>query len=156
MKGCGPPGCLPMQALPVNEGWQPFSTFTKKYMPSFNLDKEMSIEVKARLIAKGSDAPLTGEAYTVKLFDKDFFDDDFLGESALDNYGTAKIIFNPGRYDANDPIKEKTLDFYFAVFKNGKEIFRSKVMENVDKEAVDQFKMGEGEIIDLGTFLIEP
>lgn len=124
-------------------------------MAKIGLNKEMNIEVTARLIAKGSDRPVTGEAFIVKLFDKDFFDDDFLGQSGLDDNGQLHITFNPSRLDAGDPIKESSLDFYFVVFKNDVEIFRSKVMEDVDVNAVEQFKMGEGELINLGTFLID-
>ena len=124
-------------------------------MAKMGLDKEMNIEVTARLIAKGSDQPVTGKEFNVKLFDKDFFEDDFLGQSGLDGNGELRINFNPSRLDTNDPIKETSLDFYFVVFKNGTEIFRSKVMEDVDINAIDQFKMGEGEVINLGTFLID-
>jgi hypothetical protein len=124
-------------------------------MAKMGLNEEMNIEVTARLIAKGSDSPVTGKEYIVKLFDKDFFDDDFLGQSGLDDNGQLHITFNPSRLDAGDPIKESSLDFYFVVFKNDLEIFRSKVMEDVDVNAVEQFKMGEGELINLGTFLID-
>ena len=122
---------------------------------SFSLGKEMSIEVKARLIAKGSDAPVTGDDFVVKLFDKDFFDDDYLGEASPDEDGRVSIIFNPEAFDRKDPIREKSLDFYFVVYKNGLVIFRSKVMEHVDVDAIETFKMGEGEVIDLGSFLID-
>ncbi len=124
-------------------------------MTKVGLDKEMNIEVTARLIAKGSDLPLSGAEYNVKLFDKDFFEDDYLGQSGLDNSGELRISFNPSQLDTNDPIKEKSLDFYFVVFKNSVEIFRSKVMEDVDVNAIDEFKMGKGELINLGTFLVD-
>lgn len=115
----------------------------------------MSIEVTARLIAKGSDAPVTGNEFIVKLYDKDFFDDDFLGEATPDENGRVAINFNPGAFDKKDPIREKSLDFYFVVFKNGLVIFRSKVMEHVDVDAIETFKMGEGEVVDLGSFLVD-
>lgn len=124
-------------------------------MKQFSLNPGMNIEVTARLIAKGSDAPVTGKEYLVRLYDKDFFEDDFLGESGLDEKGVARITFNPADYDTEDVLKESSLDFYFAVFKHGKEIFRSKVMEDVNVERFEKFKMGEGEVFDLGAFLIE-
>jgi hypothetical protein len=124
-------------------------------MSKFSLGKEMSIEVTARLIAKGSDTPVTGDEFVVKLYDKDFFDDDFLGKSSPDIDGRVSFIFNPEAYDRKDPIREKSLDFYFVVYKHGMVIFRSKVMEQVDVDAVETFKMGEGEVIDLGSFLID-
>lgn len=124
-------------------------------MSDFSLGKEMSIEVTARLIAKGTDAPVTGNEFVVKLYDKDFFDDDFLGEATPDENGRVSIIFNPETFDKKDPIREKSLDFYFVVFKRGMVIFRSKVMEHVDVDAIETFKMGEGEVVDLGSFLVD-
>jgi hypothetical protein len=124
-------------------------------MSKFSLGKEMSIEVTARLIAKGSDTPVTGDDFVVKLYDKDFFDDDYLGEASPDDNGRVTILFQPEAFDRKDPIREKSLDFYFVVFKKGLVIFRSKVMEHVDVDAIETFKMGEGEVIDLGSFLIE-
>jgi hypothetical protein len=124
-------------------------------MSKFSLGKEMSIEVTARLIAKGSDTPVTSDDIVVKFYDKDFFDDDFLGEASPDKDGRVSFIFNPEAFDRKDPIREKSLDFYFVVYKNGLVIFRSKVMEHVDVDAVETFKMGEGEVIDLGSFLID-
>ncbi|MEO5647433.1 MAG: hypothetical protein ABIQ56_03665, partial [Chitinophagaceae bacterium] len=47
-------------------------------------------------------------------------------------------------------------DFYFVVYKHKKEIFRSRVMDDVDLDSThNSFKMGQGEIIDLGSFLID-
>lgn len=124
-------------------------------MSQFALNPAMNIEVTARLIAKGSDAPVTGPQYRVRLYDKDFFEDDFLGESSLDTNGVARIIFNPADFDTHDVLKEASLDFYFVVFKNGQAIYHSKVLDDVNVERFERFKMGEGEIFDLGTFLIE-
>src|SRR5689334_19071877 len=124
-------------------------------MAKFSLGEEMDIEVSARFIARGTDTPITGKEYNVRLFDKDFIEDDFLGESGLDGNGKMHIRFNPGKFDRNDPIRETTLDFYFVLFKNGTEIFRSKVMDDVDVEALEAFRMGKGELIDLGTFLVD-
>jgi hypothetical protein len=112
----------------------------------------MNLVVTARFISIGDDAAVTGEAYTVRLYDKDIFEDDFLGESTLDENGIAKISFNHASFSNwNTDTKP---DFYFVVFKNRNEIFKSKVMQDLDVEAIQKFKMGEGEIIDLGTFLI--
>ncbi|RTL56334.1 MAG: hypothetical protein EKK37_17855 [Sphingobacteriales bacterium] len=124
-------------------------------MTNFSLNPDMNIEVTARLIAKGSDAPVSGKAYNVRLYDKDFFEDDFLGEASPDENGQVKISFNPDDFDTQDVLKEASLDFYFVVYKQDEEIFRSKVMEDIPVERFEKFKMGEGEIFDLGTFLIE-
>ena len=123
-------------------------------MPSIALNKEMNIEVKVRLIQKGNDEPLNGKEYKVRLYDSDIFEDDFLGESVPDEEGVAKFLFSQG--DFSKPVKlDKKPDFYFVVYKNTKVIFKSKVMSNLDLSDVEEFVMKEGEVIDLGTFLID-
>jgi hypothetical protein len=123
-------------------------------MPSIALNKEMNIEVKVRLISKGDDEPVNGSEYSVRLYDKDIFNDDFLGESVPDEEGLAKFLFSEG--DFSKPIKlDKKPDFYFVVYKNNQPVFKSKVMSNLDLSNVEEFIMKEGEVIDLGTFLID-
>jgi hypothetical protein len=123
-------------------------------MASIALNKEMNIEVKVRLISKGNDEPVTGNGYSVRLYDKDIFGDDYLGESAPDEKGIAKFLFSPG--DFAKPINaDDKPDFYFVVYKNRQQIFKSKVMSNLDLSNIEEFIMKEGEVIDLGTFLIQ-
>ena len=124
------------------------------FMSELSLDKEMNFEVTARFIAKGSDGPVTGDAYTVRLFDEDLFDSDFIGESGLDANGYSVISFNHSTF--GDLANLETFpDLYFTVYKNGEVIFKSKVMEDVDLTVIEQYKKGEGDVIDLGTFLID-
>jgi hypothetical protein len=123
-------------------------------MPSIALNKEMNIEVKVRLIRKGDDEPLSGSEYSVRLYDKDVFNDDYLGESIPDEEGVAKFLFSQG--DFSNPVNlDNKPDFYFVVYKNKEVIFKSKVMSNLDLSNVEEFVMKEGEVIDLGTFLID-
>jgi len=122
-------------------------------MSDLSLNNEMNLEVTARFIGKGNDQPVTGEAYLVRLYDKDIFEDDFLGESILDENGMAKISFAHSSFSNWNT--DTNPDFYFVVLKNNAVIFKSKVLDDVDVETVENFKMGEGEVIDLGTYLIE-
>jgi hypothetical protein len=123
-------------------------------MPSIALNKEMNIEVKVRLISKGNDEPLTGSEYSVRLYDKDVFNDDYLGESVPDEDGVAKFLLSQG--DFSQPLNlDNKPDFYFVVYKNKQQIFKSKVMSNLDLSNIEEFIMKEGEVVDLGTFLIE-
>lgn len=122
-------------------------------MSKLDLSPEMNIEVTARLIEKGSDKPLHGGAFKVRLYDRDFFEDDYLGESGLDHDGRAVIVFNPREVNRNPLLHEDSFDFYFAVFHHDRLIFKSKVMRDI--AALEEFKMGEGERIDLGAFLID-
>jgi hypothetical protein len=122
-------------------------------MPSIALNKEMNIEVKVRLIGKGNNEPLTGDQFIVRLYDKDMFNDDFLGESFPDEDGVARFLFSQGDFSKPANLGEKP-DFYFVVLKNKIEIFQSKVMSNLDLSDLEEFVMKEGNVIDLGTFLI--
>jgi len=123
-------------------------------MPSIALNKEMNIEVKVCLLSKGNDEPLTGTEYSVRLYDKDVFNDDYLGESVPDEEGVAKFLLSQG--DFSQPLNlDNKPDFYFVVYKNKQQIFKSKVMSNLDLSNIEEFIMKEGEVIDLGTFLIE-
>ena len=123
-------------------------------MSKFSLSNQMTIEVKVRFIGKGHNQPVTGDAYLVRLYDKDSFADDFLGESKLDEHGVAKINFIHSAFSSAAHFDDKP-DFYFVVLKHMQQIFKTIVMDDVDLAAFENFKMGEGEVIDLGTFLIE-
>ena len=123
-------------------------------MSIFSLDPDIDIEVKAAFIRKGSDAPITGADYEFRLFEKDLMEDDYLGKSALDENGVAKVSFKHKDYmDFLNP--ETNPDLYFALYKGESLIFQSQVMRDLDLESMEKFKMGAGEVIDLGTFLIE-
>jgi len=123
-------------------------------MSKFSLSPDMMIEVKIRFIAKGSDEPLTGDDYKVKLYDKDLVGSDNLGESGLDANGVATIKFTHAAFGEWNKL-EKYPDFYFVLDKAGKEIFKSSILDDFDVDSMEQFKMGEGEVVDLGTFLVD-
>ncbi|MFZ1307088.1 MAG: hypothetical protein WAR80_14685 [Ferruginibacter sp.] len=123
-------------------------------MSNFSLDADINIEVKASFIRKGSDAPLTGEGYEFRLYEKDLMEDDYLGKSVLDENGTATVTFKHGAYmDFLNP--EVNPDLYFALYHGEALIFQSPVMRDIDMEGLEKFKMGTGEVVDLGTFLVE-
>lgn len=123
-------------------------------MSNFSLDADMIIKVKAGFIHKGSDAALTGSDYEFRLFEKDLMEDDYLGKSGLDENGIANVSFKQSAFkDFLNP--EKNPDLYFALYNGEALIFQSKVMVDVKLDTIEKFKMGEGEVIDLGTFLVE-
>ncbi len=123
-------------------------------MSKFSLDKEMNIEVKATFISKGENMPVTGEEYMLRLFDKDVFGDDYLGESELNEAGEGRIIFGHKAF-GNAFNLEKLPDFYFVLYNNKIPVFESKVMQDLNLAALENYQPGEGEVIDLGTFLVE-
>jgi len=113
----------------------------------------MNIEVKARFIAKGNDMPLSGNDYELRLYEKDLMEDDFLGRGQLDKDGVATVSFRHGDFkDFLNPEIEP--DLYFALFRGDALIFQSKVMRDLDIKSLEQFRMGEGEVVDLGTYLV--
>ena len=122
-------------------------------MSSIALNKEMNIEVKVRLIEKGNDEPVTGDEISVRLYDQDVFNDDFLGETTPDEEGIARFLFSEDDFSSPANLDDKP-DFYFVVYKNKQQIFKSKVMSNLDLSDMKEFTMREGQVIDLGTFLI--
>ncbi len=123
-------------------------------MSNFSLDADINIEVKASFIRKGSDAPLTGSDYEFRLYEKDLMEDDYLGKSALDENGAGRVTFKSGDFrDFLNP--ESNPDLYFALYKGDALIYQSEVMRDLALDDLEKFKMGEGEIIDLGTFLVE-
>lgn len=123
-------------------------------MSKFSLDKDMNIEVKATFISTGENIPVTGEAYTLRLFDKDVFEDDYLGESSLDAHGEARIVFGHKAF-GNAFNLEKLPDFYFVLYNNNVPVFKSKIMQDLNLSMLENYQPGEGEIVDLGTFLVE-
>lgn len=123
-------------------------------MSKFSLNEDMNIEVRVFLVAKGTDEPVTGSEYNVRLYDKDMFNDDFLGESSPDKDGMARFLITEKHFAGFANLDEKP-DFYFVVYRSGQEIFKSAVMKNLDLRDIEEFRIKEGEVIDLGTFLIE-
>lgn len=123
-------------------------------MSKFSLDKQMNIEVKATFISKGDNAPVTGSQYNLRLYDQDVFGDDYLGECTLDTAGEGRIIF--GHKAFGNALNLETLpDLYFVLYNNNVPVFKSKVMEDVDLAFLENYRPGEGEVIDLGTYLID-
>ena len=123
-------------------------------MSKFSFNKEMNIEVRTTFIAKGTDTPVTGDQYKLRLYDKDVFGDDYLGESKLNEVGEGHISFEPKAF--GDLFNTDTFpDFYFVLYKDNVPVFESKVMEDVDMQSFEKYTLGEGEVIDLGTYLIE-
>lgn len=124
-------------------------------MREFSLNKEPDLIVTARFIKKGDDKSLTGEDYTVRLYDRDITDDDYLGQSRLDDEGRIRIEFSHDAFVNDAVFKEAKPDFFFVIMRKNQPVYTSKVMEEINIEDLEQFKMGQGELVDLGTFLVD-
>ena len=90
------------------------------------------IKITATFIDSNTNQPMTGEEYSVKLFDEDPLLDDFLGKGTLDKNGKTEIIFNLSKIDSIDSPGEKKPDLYLILYKNDDPKFRSKVFRNVN------------------------
>jgi hypothetical protein len=81
--------------------------------------------------------PLTGDNYAVALLDKDRFFDDRLGEAELNADGVAEFLISAADFLSFDSAGERTPDLYFVVRKDGDEIYRSEVFDEVGFEVDD-------------------
>jgi len=120
-----------------------------------NWNFELPLTVKATFIQKGNDRPLTGDEYNVRLYDRDLFEDDYLGKSTLDSDGTATITFNPADFNSADSPGEAFPDLYLLLFKGDVVHFQSKVMEEVDFNGIGPLQPELGAVLDFGTFLVD-
>lgn len=124
-------------------------------MSEFSMNAEPNMVVKARFLERGSGLALNAKEYSVRLYDKDLFEDDFLGESVPDENGTVTISFSHDAFAGDTIIAETLPDFFFVIFKNAVPVSHTKVLQDIPLENLTTFKMGKGEEVDLGTYLIE-
>ena len=85
----------------------------------------------------GQDDPITGDAWTARLRDRECLLDDLLGEVALDTSGKATFLLNVADIKSLDSPDERRPDLYFTLYHKGHEMFRSEVLEDVDFELLD-------------------
>ena len=124
-------------------------------MSDLSLNNDPNMVIKARFLEKGNSHPLLAKDYSVRLYDKDLFDDDFLGEVVPDENGFVIISFSHDAFNGGNISMDTYPDFYFVIVKNGVAVTRTRVLENIHSEDIRQFKMGQGEILDLGTYLVD-
>ncbi|MBC8045846.1 MAG: hypothetical protein H7Y00_03570 [Fimbriimonadaceae bacterium] len=116
---------------------------------------ELLIQVYVKFIHKHNAEPVHGGNYSARLYDKDILTDDFLGESKLNSEGKAHFKIDPKQYRTEDSLLETKPDFYITLLKEGLQIFKTPVAQNIDFNIQGNFNSKEGEWIDLGTFVIE-
>ncbi|MFN8300438.1 MAG: hypothetical protein U0T75_15155 [Chitinophagales bacterium] len=119
-----------------------------------NWHPEIKLTVKVRFIKKGSDTPLHGKQYVARLYDRDIFDDDYLGKSELNENGEAHITFYPHQIRSLDSLFEDLPDLYILLFDGDVVHFESRVWKDVDFDKLAKLDHKEGEVLDFGTFLV--
>jgi len=83
-----------------------------------------------------SGKPLTGEGWTASVRDRDTLMDDHLGRVEVDADGVATFLLSVADIKSIDSPGERNPDLYFTLFYDGREVFRSEVIENVDFESL--------------------
>lgn len=115
---------------------------------------EMLLHIKARLLAKGTNEPL-GKENTVRVYDKDLYDDDYLGEATPNEDGTVEVTFAPKDIQSWDSPLEEKPDVYFVVMRGKDVLYKSPVFEDLDPDTEGNFIFEHGMVFDLGTFLVD-
>ena len=82
--------------------------------------------------------PLIGTDWSADLRDQDALLDDCLGDATLDDEGSATFLISVADIKSLDSWDERNPDLYFTLFRNGQEVFRSEVIEDVDFEELDR------------------
>jgi hypothetical protein len=110
--------------------------------------------VTARFVRKSNGQPLSGITgqHRVKLFDKDVFKDDTLGEPRLGADGRVTCTFDLQHAVSADSPMETKPDVYLVVYEGEREIFRTPTFGGLDFTRRDD----KGEVVthDLGTFQV--
>lgn len=131
-----------------------FSIFlVEKYFPMAYIEPKITVHV--RFFDAIEDQPLTGEDYKVFLYDKDIFEDDYLGSSGLNDKGEATIIFHTGQFKSIDSPLEHFPDLYCVLFRDNTILFQSNIVKDLDIEKYSSFDTQHGWHFNLGTFLIK-
>lgn len=112
------------------------------------------ITIKVRFLEKATGAPVSSDGMNVKLFDQDLINDDFLGESKITSDGSATIEFDLSSIRSGDSPAETKPDLYFAIYKYGKLVYKSQVIESLNLAKTGEFTSKEGQSFNAGTFLI--
>ena len=81
--------------------------------------------------------PLAGNGWKTAARDQDALIDDCLGEAGLDERGEARILISVADIMSIDSPGERTPDLYFTLYRDGTEVFRTEVVEDVDFESLD-------------------
>jgi hypothetical protein len=129
----------------------------ERFLSAFrNWVPETEMTVKVRFVKKGTDTPLTGDNYTVRLYDRELFlDDEYLGHAQLNERGEAHIHFSPTDIRNYHLGFEELPDLYILLFDGDVVHYQSKVWENVDFEKLGLLDINEGEVLNFGTFYVD-
>lgn len=112
------------------------------------------LQVYACFIEKSTNKPLTGENVICRLYDSDLLEDDLLATAIPDNKGVVHYRIDPKNYRDFDSFLEKLPDLYIEIESDGEIIFKTPIAKNVNALDDGTFNLKEGEVVNLGTFLV--
>ncbi len=115
-------------------------------------------DIEVRILDKHTQKPIGGEGYIIEFYDEDSHDEDFLVSGPLNENGIADVRFNPAAIHAGEEdsiMPETNPDIFFIIKKDGKQVYRSATIYDVDFDQKSTFDIVDGKEIYLGTFLIE-
>jgi hypothetical protein len=113
------------------------------------------IRVWARFVRQSDGQPLTGSQYTARLYDQDLFFDDKMGEARLGADGRAEFTCELADAAGLADLLETKPDLYVVLYENGREVFRSSPVKDVDFLQRDPVTGEQNRLTqDLGTFAV--
>ncbi|HWB62607.1 MAG TPA: hypothetical protein VG603_03780 [Chitinophagales bacterium] len=129
----------------------------QRFLDAFrNWVPEMEMTLKVKFINKKNEQPVTGNEYTVRLYDRELLgDDNYLGHAQLNEKGEAHIHFYPADVRGHGLGLESLPDLYILLFKGDRVHFQTKVWDNVDFDKLGLLDIKEGEVVNFGTFVID-
>ena len=111
---------------------------------------EKVLIVGARFYEKKTNKPITGNSFVARVFDKDLFIDDPMGQDHLDSNGDMRLccdLEDTTRRDGLLKIMEGRPEVYVVLEKNGKEVFRSQPVR-------PKLHKGKKQELNLGVFKV--
>ena len=115
------------------------------------MSSEVYFEIIVGFVTKETKAPLNAD-YKVRMYNTDFFGDEYMTESSLNDKGFANFRFPHSAFLEWD--LERHADFYFVLYKADKKIFHTKLTEK-DIADLTKLTIGDKEMVELGTFEVE-
>jgi hypothetical protein len=114
----------------------------------------VTIHVHACFVAADG-RPVSGPSWQARLFDEDRVSDDLLAEAGLDTEGRAAFMFDLSKASSFDSPHEEEPDLYVVLLRDGQEVYRGPVLENVKvlrENPATGFR--DGTTVDLGTHVV--
>ena len=113
------------------------------------------VRVLARFVSASDGAPVSGPSYSARLYDQDAVTGDLLCTAQPLDDGSVGFTFDLSKASSLDSPGEIAPDLYIVLLRDGEEVFRSAVADDVAFLGVDPVTLLDVESTrDLGTFRV--